>query len=126
MHDRGMSIIKDEAKARIITGKGENATKVRIGKTPFSDRDRKDDDSKGRHKITSWKDLEITKVREVKGKSTPRDRVRTILATRQREKGTNKSGDVTLQVPQTTRNATVLHLRRPYIKFRQHPLCKIA
>jgi hypothetical protein len=93
MHDRCMSIIKDEAKARIITGKGENATKVRIGKTPFSDRDRKDDDSKGRHKITSWKDLEITKVREVKGKSTPRDRVRTILATRQREKGTNKSGE---------------------------------
>jgi hypothetical protein len=33
---------------------------------------------------------------------------------------------VTLQVPQTTRYATVLHFRRPYIKFRQHPLCKIA
>jgi hypothetical protein len=35
-------------------------------------------------------------------------------------------GNVTLQVPQTTRYATVLHFRRPYIKFRQHPLCKIA
>jgi hypothetical protein len=46
----------------------------------------------GRHKITSWKDLEITKVSEVKGKSTPKDRVRTRLATRQRKKGTNKSG----------------------------------
>jgi hypothetical protein len=45
-----------------------------------------------RHKIASWKDLEITKVREVKGKSTPKDRVRTRLATRQRKKGTNKSG----------------------------------
>jgi hypothetical protein len=33
---------------------------------------------------------------------------------------------VTLRVPQTTRNATKLHFRRPYIKFRQHPLCKIA
>ena len=52
MHDRGMSIIKDEAKARIITGKGENETKVRIGKTPFSNRDGKDDNSKGRHKIS--------------------------------------------------------------------------
>jgi hypothetical protein len=34
--------------------------------------------------------------------------------------------NVTLQVPQTTWNATVLHFRRLYIKFRQHPLCKIA
>jgi hypothetical protein len=33
---------------------------------------------------------------------------------------------VTLRVPQTTRNATELHFRRPYIKFRQHPLCKIV
>jgi hypothetical protein len=49
MHDRGMSIIKDGAKARIVTGKGENATKVRIGKTPFSNRDGKDDISKGKH-----------------------------------------------------------------------------
>jgi hypothetical protein len=48
----GMSIIKDEAKARIVTGKGENATKVRIGKTPFSNRDGKDDISKGRHRIS--------------------------------------------------------------------------
>jgi hypothetical protein len=68
MQDRGVSIVKDGAKAMIITDKGENATKVRIGKTPFSNRDGKDDISKGRHKITSWKDLEITKVREVKGK----------------------------------------------------------
>jgi hypothetical protein len=52
MHDRGMSIIKDEAKARILTGKGENATKVGIGKTPFSNRDGKDDISKGRHRIS--------------------------------------------------------------------------
>ena len=87
-----MSIIKDGAKARFVIYKGENATKVRIGKTPFSNRDGKDDNSKGRHKITSWKDLEITKVREVKGKSTPKDRVRTRLATQQRKTGTNKSG----------------------------------
>jgi hypothetical protein len=81
MEGRGMSIIKDGAKAMIVTEKGENATKVMIGKTPFSNRDGKDDDiSKGRHKITSWKDLEITKVREVKGKNTPKDRVRTRLA----------------------------------------------
>jgi hypothetical protein len=32
MQDMGMCIIKDEAKARFVTGKGENATKVRIGK----------------------------------------------------------------------------------------------
>jgi hypothetical protein len=36
MQDRGMSIIKDEAEVRIVIGKGENATKVVIGKTPFS------------------------------------------------------------------------------------------
>jgi hypothetical protein len=44
-------------------------SKVGIGKTPFSNRDGNDDISKGRHKITSWKDLEITKVREVKEKT---------------------------------------------------------
>jgi hypothetical protein len=32
MQDRGMSIVKDGAKAMIVTDKGENATKVRIGK----------------------------------------------------------------------------------------------
>jgi hypothetical protein len=52
MQDRGMSIIKDEAEVRIVTGKGENATKVGIGKTPFSNRDGKDDISKGRHRIS--------------------------------------------------------------------------
>jgi hypothetical protein len=36
MQDRGMSIVKDGAKAMIVTDQGENATKVRIGKTPFS------------------------------------------------------------------------------------------
>ena len=65
-----MSIVKDGAKARIVIDKGENATKGRVGKTPFSNQDGKDDISKGRHKITSWKDLEITKVSEVKVKST--------------------------------------------------------
>jgi hypothetical protein len=52
MQDRGMSIIKDEAKARIVTGRGKNATKVGIGKTPFSNRDGKDDISKGMPKIS--------------------------------------------------------------------------
>jgi hypothetical protein len=52
MQDRGISIIKDGAKARIVTDMGENTTKVRIGKTPFSNRDGKDDNSKGRHKIS--------------------------------------------------------------------------
>jgi hypothetical protein len=92
MQDRGMRIVKYGAKAMIVTNKGENAAKVRIGKTPLSNRDVKVDISKGRHKITSWKDPVITKVSEVKGKSTPKDRVRTRLATRQRKKGTNKSG----------------------------------
>jgi hypothetical protein len=49
--------------------------------------------------------------------------------TRLNEEGANDivdGVDVTLQVPQTTWYATVLHFRRPYIKFRQHPLCKIA
>ena len=77
-----MSIIKDGAKAMIVTDKGDNATKVKIGKTPFSNRDGKDDISKGRHKITSWKDLVITKVKEVIDKGTPKDRVKTRLATR--------------------------------------------
>jgi hypothetical protein len=92
MEGRGMSIIKDGAKAMIVTDKRENATKVRIGKTPFSNRDGKDDISKGRHKITSWKDLEITKVRGVKGKNTPKDRVRTRLATRQRKREQTRVG----------------------------------
>jgi hypothetical protein len=52
MQDRGMSIIKDGAKVRIVIGKGENATKVGIGKTPFSNRDGKDDISRGRHRIS--------------------------------------------------------------------------
>jgi hypothetical protein len=45
-----MSAIKDGAKAGIVTDRGENATKVKIGKTPFSNRDGKDDISKGRHR----------------------------------------------------------------------------
>jgi hypothetical protein len=52
MQDRGMSIIKYGAKEKIAIGKGENATKVGIGKTPFSNRDGKYDISKGRHKIS--------------------------------------------------------------------------
>jgi hypothetical protein len=32
MQDRGMSIIKDGAKARIVIDKRENATKGRVGK----------------------------------------------------------------------------------------------
>jgi hypothetical protein len=47
-----MSIIKDEAKVRIVTDKGENASKVRMGKTPFSNRYGKDDISKSRHRIS--------------------------------------------------------------------------
>jgi hypothetical protein len=47
-----MRIVKYEAKAMIVTDKGENASKVRIGKTPFSNRDGKDDISKGRHRIS--------------------------------------------------------------------------
>ena len=47
-----MSIIKNGAKTMIVTDKGENATKVGIGKTPFSNRDGKDDISKGRHRIS--------------------------------------------------------------------------
>ena len=47
-----MSTIKDGAKVRIVTDRGENATKVKIGKTPFSNRDGKDDISKGKHTIS--------------------------------------------------------------------------
>jgi hypothetical protein len=35
MQDRGMRIVKYGAKAMIVTDKGENAAKVRIGKTPL-------------------------------------------------------------------------------------------
>jgi hypothetical protein len=31
-----MSTIRDGAKARIVTDRGESTTKVKIGKTPFS------------------------------------------------------------------------------------------
>jgi hypothetical protein len=47
-----MSTIRDGAKARIVTDRGYNATKVKIGKTSFSNRDGKDDISKGRHRIS--------------------------------------------------------------------------
>jgi hypothetical protein len=52
MHDMGMITIKDGVKASIITDKGENAIKIRIGKTPISNWVGKDDISKGRHKIS--------------------------------------------------------------------------
>jgi hypothetical protein len=52
MHDVGMGTIRDGVKASIVTGKGENATKVGIGKTPLSNQDGKDDISKGRHRIS--------------------------------------------------------------------------
>jgi hypothetical protein len=52
MQDRGITIIKDEVEVRIVTDKGENASKVRIDKTPFSNRYGKDDISKGRHRIS--------------------------------------------------------------------------
>jgi hypothetical protein len=64
-----MSIIKDGAKARIVTDKGENATKVKIGKTPFSNRDGKDDISKGRHKISIMESY-----RDYKGKGGNRQK----------------------------------------------------
>jgi hypothetical protein len=69
MHHRGMSIVKDGAKAMSVTGKGENATKVRIGKTPFSNRDGKDDISKGRHKISI-----MDRSRDYKGKGGNRQK----------------------------------------------------
>jgi hypothetical protein len=69
MHHRGMSIVKDGAKAMSVTGKGENATKVRIGKTPFSNRDGKDDISKGRHKISI-----MERSRDYKGKGGNRQK----------------------------------------------------
>jgi hypothetical protein len=47
-----MSTIRDGVQARIVTDRGENATKVKIGKTPFSNRDGKHDISKGRHRIS--------------------------------------------------------------------------
>jgi hypothetical protein len=47
-----MSTIKDGAKARIVTDRGENATKVKIGNPQFSNRDGKDEISKGRHRIS--------------------------------------------------------------------------
>jgi hypothetical protein len=47
-----MSTVKDGAKARIVTDRGENATKVKIGNTPFSNWDGKDEISKGRHRIS--------------------------------------------------------------------------
>jgi hypothetical protein len=47
-----MSTIRDGVKSRIVIYKGENATKGRVGKTPFSNRDGKDGTSKGRHRIS--------------------------------------------------------------------------
>jgi hypothetical protein len=58
-----MSTIKDGAKARIGINKGKDATKGRIGKTPFSNRDGKEDISKGRHKISI-----MERCRDYKGK----------------------------------------------------------
>jgi hypothetical protein len=52
MQDRGMSTINCGGKSRIVVDKGENETKGRIGKTPFSNRVGMEDISKGRHKIS--------------------------------------------------------------------------
>jgi hypothetical protein len=64
-----MSTIRDGVKARIVTGKGENANKVWIGKTPFSNRDGEDDISKGRHKISI-----MERSRDYKGKGGNRQK----------------------------------------------------
>jgi hypothetical protein len=68
MPDRGMSIIKDGVKARIVTNKGEHA-KVMLCKTPFSNRDGKDDISKGRYKISI-----MERSRDYKGKGGNRQK----------------------------------------------------
>jgi hypothetical protein len=69
MHDVGMATIRDGVKASIVTGKRENATKVGIGKTPFSNRDGKDNISKGRHEISI-----MERSRDYKGKGGNRQK----------------------------------------------------
>jgi hypothetical protein len=64
-----MSTIKGGAKARVVADRGENATKVKIGKTPFSNRDGKEDISKGRHRISI-----IERSRYYKGKGGNRQK----------------------------------------------------
>jgi hypothetical protein len=88
----GTHLVKDEAEVRIVTDKGENASKFRIGKTPFSNQDGKDDISKGRHKISI-----MERSRDYKGKGGERqkhtkDRVRTRPATRHRKRKQTRVG----------------------------------
>jgi hypothetical protein len=73
MQDRGMSIIKDEAKARIGIDKGENATKGRVGKHHSQIEMGKMIIQKVDIRKASWKDPVITKVQEVTGESTSKD-----------------------------------------------------
>jgi hypothetical protein len=53
MQDRGMSRIKDGAKARIVIVKEEDTTEGKIGKTLFTNWDGKEEVSKNRHKIST-------------------------------------------------------------------------
>jgi hypothetical protein len=82
-----MSIIKDGAKARIGIDKGENATKGRVGKHHSQIEMGKMIIQKVGIRKASWKDPVITKVQEVTGESTSKDRVKTRHAMRQRKKG---------------------------------------
>jgi hypothetical protein len=63
MQDRGMSTIKDGAKASVVIDKGENATRGRIGITPFSNRDGEKRYFKRWHEISS-----MERSRNYKGK----------------------------------------------------------
>jgi hypothetical protein len=76
-----MSTIKDGAKARIVIYKGENTTKGRVGKHHSQVEMGKMIIQKVGIGQASWKDLVITRVQEVTGKSTPKDQVKTRPAT---------------------------------------------
>jgi hypothetical protein len=90
--DRGTNTIKDGVKARIVIDKGENATKGRVGKHHSRIEMGKMIIQKVGIRQASWKDLVMTKVQEVTGKSTPKDRVKTSLATRQRNSERTRAG----------------------------------
>jgi hypothetical protein len=79
MEGRGMSIIKDGAKTRIGIDRERMQPRSGLCNTPFSNQDEKDDNSKGRSKISI-----MERSSDYKGKGDTKQKLR--LAMRQRKR----------------------------------------
>jgi hypothetical protein len=81
MQDRGLSIIKDGAKARIVSDQKKNTTKGIIGRTTLSSWDRKGEISKSRPKISIK-----SRSSDYMGKGDIKQKLRLAMRQRKRER----------------------------------------